>query len=234
MKHPLKLLLALSAILFSSLTAVAADTSVEPRLSTTTFQNITTQNHYPAGTEKTREAATTERQFGGLWVYDLFINLTTDIDFDGYYSSFNVSLDLDASFSSQTVYAVMYLSHNNGPWLEYAVTGNFFVSGEGSHDSIFIQSNLDSGYPSGYYDHFIEVYDAFNNSLLLSYGPNQSFVNIDIPFESYDHDNFVTTTGFISTPGLSVAYAGSGSLSLKMLLGFIGLLGLQRYTRWVS
>jgi len=226
----IKMLAVAFTALLTSLQATAAEVPSEPRMSTITFQNNTVQNHYPAASSEPdttlpNTKRTVQNYANGLWVFDLFIDLTTDVDYDGHYSSFTVSLDIESNFSPQTVYAVFYLRQENGLLLEYAATDNFVVDGSGSHDAIFIESSLDAGYPSGYYDHYVEIYDAYDNSLLLSYGPNQSSHAHNIPFESYTQDNFV------STVGVRLSVSSTGSLTLTTLLIFIGIFGLQRYTR---
>ena len=101
----------------------------------------------------------------GLWIYDLLISFGIDNDADGLYSNFSITLDIDNSFSPRNVYAVFYLSQNNGPWFEYAVTGNFNVSGSSASDSVSIETTFETGYPGDYYDILVEVYDA-NLSLI--------------------------------------------------------------------
>lgn len=171
-----------------------------------------------------------------LWVYDLSINLLTDLDFDGLYSSFSVSLDLDSSGYSQDVYAVMYLSQNGGGWQEYAVTSNFTVTGSSNHDRISIETELESGYYSGNYDHYIEIYDAHSHELVLTAGSeygNQSH----LPFESYTTDFGVSLhfnlsddysdNSYDSSVDVSLTLSGTGSIELATLIALL-LLALYR------
>jgi len=145
-----------------------------------------------------------------LWIYDLSISLLADLDFDGMYSSFRVSLDLDSNGYSQDVYAVMYLSQNGGTWQEYAVTGNFTVTGSSNHDRISIETELESGYYSGNYDHYIEVYDDFGVAVQFSLGN--------------DYDSSV----YDSSVDVSLSFSGSGSFELATLIALL-LLALYRY-----
>ena len=228
--HPFKKLIILLTTLLIGLPASAAEpvATTKPRLSTSTFQGTTTKNHY-TGTELRSNALqnkrTVQNHDHGLWIFDVFINLTTDIDYDGHYSSFTVSLDIESDFSPQTVYAVLYLRQNHGQWFEYAVTGNFTVAGNGPQDSVVIEATLDSGYPNGYYDHYVEIYDAYDHSLLITYGPDQSSHVHNIPFESHHYDNWVTSAS------VRVSFSGTGSLTLNSLLFFIGLIGAGHLTR---
>ncbi|OED42762.1 hypothetical protein AB833_05355 [Chromatiales bacterium (ex Bugula neritina AB1)] len=159
------------------------------------------------------------------WVREATLNLNQDNDHDGHYSSFNVTLDVDTHFSLSTVYAVLYLSHNGGVWNEYAVTGNFSIYAGSHDDSYSIDAVLDSGYPSGYYDHHIEIYDADTLTLLSHYGPEHSHYFHDLPFESRHHDEWSIDTS------LSLNFSGSGSMGYPTVL-LVSLLLIRR--RWLK
>jgi len=126
---------------------------------------------------------------------------------DGHYSNFNLTLDLDTSFAATTVYAVLYLASEGGPWNEYAVTGNFTVSGRGSADTFSLNAELDSGYPSGYYNHYIEIYDAYTHELIGLYGPEDSWHLYGLPIESRAHDS-----EFTFGTDISLSFSGTGSI----------------------
>jgi hypothetical protein len=142
-----------------------------------------------------------------LWIFDVTLNLHTDYDQDGHYSNFNLTLDLDTSFAATTVYAVLYLASEGGPWNEYAVTGNFTVSGRGSADTFSLHAELDSGYPSGYYNHYIEIYDAYTHELIGLYGPEDSWHLYGLPIESRAHDS-----EFTFGTDISLSFSGTGSI----------------------
>ncbi len=217
----------LIALMIASAPIAAANSAnAEPRLSTSTFQGTATSNHYPANTSRKTRSSPADRtishHYHGLWIFDVLINLTTDNDNDGHYSTFSVSLDVDTHFSPRLVYAVLYISQNNEPWSEYAVTGNFTVTGSGAADTVQIETNLESGYPSGYYDHYIEIYDAYDHSLLLSYGPNHSHHVRGLPFESYYDDSLY------SPVTVSLSFSGTGSVTPYWLTAMITLLIYRR------
>ncbi len=216
--------LGMSALVSSTAIAAPDTETPKPRLSSSTFQGKTTDNRYPATPQPDSNGnrRTALNHNHGLWVYDVLINLTADNDNDGHYSTFSVSLDVETNFSPRLVYAVLYLSQNNNPWSEYAVTGNFTVTGSGSADTVQIETNLESGYPSGYYDHYIEVYDAYDHSLLLNYGPNHSHHVRGLPFESYYDDSHY------SPVTVSLSFSGAGSFTPYWLTGMIALLVYRR------
>lgn len=230
----------------------ANELAAEPRLSTTTIAGATTYNRYQAAAalgEKNQSVGqkrTTRNHNHGLWFFDVLINLTNDHDYDGHYSSFTVSIDLEGSFSPRLVYAVLYISHNGGAWTEYAVTNNFNVTGSGIADTIEIETTLESGYTSGYYDHYIEIFDAYDDTLLLSYGPNDSQHVNNLPFESYYDDLFYTgddsyylnTTfhsggyyshsSYHSPLNVSLSLSGTGSFTPYPIAGLLALLAYRR------
>ena len=158
----------------------------------------------------------------GLWLYEVSIGLNSDYDSDGHYSNFSITLDFDTSVAASFVYAVLYVSIDNGPWNEYAVSGNFTVNGTDSNDAYTIHTTLDSGYPTGYYDHYVELYDAYTHEFLVSYGPHDSHYFHHLPFESSIHDHY--TSDFSSTISLNFTGTGStGPFSIGLLALLFGL-----------
>jgi len=209
---------ALSLILLSPLLAGKALAS-ETRIATTTIDGVSEVHQYSQSEHRSETKATRRdhRQVSnhnhGLWFFDVSIGFTTDHDYDGHYSAFTISLDLETDLSPTSVYAVFYLVDGYGTRLEYAVTSDFVVSGYNSDDAIFIETRLDSGYRSDYYDHYIEIYDAYSHSLLLHYGPENNHHFHHLPFESHYWD---TRGG--SYASVSLSFGGAGSLSFAPLL----------------
>lgn len=207
-----------SSIFAILLTLLLSDTvnaqppSTDTRTSTSLFNGQLIESEYPSFTDKSldRMKPLSDRTIlhagHGLWIYDLIIDLTIDNDADGHFSNFSITLDIDNSFSPRDVYAVFYLSQNQGPWFEYALTGNFTVSGNTESDSVTIQTTLETGYPNDFYNLYAEIYDAHSGALLLTYGPNQSSHVIGIPFESDYHDSFD------SSVNVQLSFSGAGSL----------------------
>ena len=193
-----------------------------------------TINAYPTEFAKLKnsadESGSLQRQVATfnslLWVFDIRLDLHTDNDHDGHYSNFSLTLDLDTTLPATTVYAILYLATEGGPWNEYAVTSNFTISGSGSADAFSLQAQLDSGYPSDYYNHHIEIYDAYTDELIGTYGPADSHLLVDLPIESRFHDNSVSivagvSVGFGNNTNLTIAGTGAitpGSLCLFAIL----------------
>lgn len=184
----------------------------------------TSQHNYDAGTLRSKppvDASTrTVRHHSPLfWLFDVTINLQHDYDSDGYYSDFSISFDFDTHLTSSLVYAVLYVSSPGQPWIEYAVTGDFFISGSGASDTYTIHATLDSGYQTGLYDHYIEIYDASTHAYLAGFGPHDSHVLHSLPFEStpYDYNRGIAS--------VSLSFTGTGAVDA----GTVGALALCLY-----
>ncbi len=123
-----------------------------------------------------------------FWVYDANVELFNDDDFDGYYHGIDLLFDVDTIFAAAEIYAVVYLSLDYGPWNEYAVTGDFWIFGASGDDVYVLVTELMSGYPTGNYDLLIEIFDAWDDSFLLSFGPDETSALSFLPLEDYDRD----------------------------------------------
>jgi hypothetical protein len=116
------------------------------------------------------------------------------------------------------VYAVIYLSYEFGPWNEYAVTDVFTLLGSSGTDEYIVETELVSGYPTGSYDILIELFDAYDDAYLASFGPDDTSELALLPLEDSTRD--VASTG---SPQVVVNSGGGGSLSWLLLLGLLAV-----------
>lgn len=221
-----------------SLSANAVDSSPAPdgRQTSITEAGFSSLHYYEAPLQRTQPAdaslsankRTTLNHQYGLWLYDVVIGFNNDYDNDGHYSNFSITLDFDTSLITPLVYAVLYVSIDDGPWNEYAVSGDFTINGSNAYDAYTIHATLDSGYPTGYYNHYVELYDAYSHEFLTGYGPDDNHYFHHLPFESSVHDHH---TGFASS--VSLRFTGTGSIGPFSLCLLVMLFGLQlkRYVR---
>lgn len=168
-------------------------------------------------------------QSGGMfdfWFYEADVIVFNDDDYDGYYHGLDVLFDVDTIYSSADVYAVLYLSHEGGPWNEYAVTEDFVVSGSSGSDEYGIVTELMSGYPTGSYDLLIELFDAYNGDYLASYGPSDTSELAYLSLEDFNRDAPVQEVIIVSE--------GGGGAFDGWLLGalFLLLIGSAIRTIW--
>lgn len=157
-----------------------------------------------------------------FWFYTADVELFTDRDRDGYYAGIDLLFDADTYFDIAEVYAVIYLSYEYGPWNEYAETENFTILGTSGADEYIVETDLVEGYPTGNYDILIELYDAYDNALVATIGPEDTSELSILPLEDIGRDSPVETTQIVVNSG------GGGSLSWLLLLGLAGVLARKR------
>lgn len=123
-----------------------------------------------------------------FWFYEADVILYNDDDNDGFYHGIDLLFDVDTNFVAADVYAVLYLSFEGGPWNEYAETVDFTIYGASGDDAYVIETELMSGYLTGSYDLLIEVFDAYDNSFLASFGPEDTSELAYLPLEDFNRD----------------------------------------------
>ena len=156
-----------------------------------------------------------------FWFYSADIVLFNDHDRDGYFSGIDLLFDADTYFTVAEVYAVVYLSFEGGDWNEYAATENFTLFASSSEDDYVVVTELLAGYPSGSYDVLIELFDAFDDTFLAWFGPDDTSELAFLPLEDAERDAVVIPEVIV------VNHGGGGSLSWLLILS-LGLAALVR------
>ena len=161
---------------------------------------------------------------GDITLYDASTTLISDFDADGFYHRFSVGIDADTVYSTSWVYAELYLSYEGGPWNHYATSSTFHIHGDSTQDVFVVETELAEGFPAGYYDVRIELYDADTGEWLLNYGPYDDASLSTLPLEDsvYD-DDYYYSSGYST----EVIVAGHGGLGLWFIAVF-ALTGLLR------
>lgn len=158
----------------------------------------------------------------GAIVFDATTTLLSDLDNDGHYHRFKVAIDADSSDThGEWVYAKLYLSLEGGPWNHYATSGDFYIKGRTSLDEFVVETELAEGFPTGYYDIRIELFDADFGDWLDTYGPHDDGSLNAIPLEDVERDDH---------SGYGYSVHGGGSLGW-LFLASLAVLGLGR--RWI-
>jgi len=111
---------------------------------------------------------------GDSYVYTAKTELFSDFDHDGYFHHLRVTFDADSNFDPARLYAIIYISADGKAWEQLYTTDDFTVHGSTGDDAYEVESDLVSGYSTGLYDVLIELYDAASDTLVDSYGPNES------------------------------------------------------------
>lgn len=139
-------------------------------------------------------------------IFDAKTLLSRDEDRDGFYHRLMVNFDPDVTSGGKAwVYARLYLSLEGGPWNHYFTTDVFTIEGDTGDDDYDVVTRLMDGYPSGYYDVLIELYDADYDLLVASYGPYEDRDLAVLPLE----DSYRDREG------------GGGALGPGLLLGLL-------------
>lgn len=156
-----------------------------------------------------------------FWIYDANTAIAGDLDGDGFYTRLELDLDADTVFESAWVYAVLYLSLEGGAWTEYGVTDVFDIYGASGGDEYYFDADLVSGFPTGYYDVLIELYDDYDGRLVATLGPADSADLFDLPLESETADAPDEPVVIVTDEG------GGGSAGV----GLIALLSIALWRR---
>jgi len=162
-------------------------------------------------------------------IYNVSSNLISDMDYDGFYPRFSITIDVDTLYDSAYVYAKIYLSYEGGPWSYMASTNTYQIYSDSALDAFTIETELSNGFYAGYYDVRIELYDADYNEWLVSYGPYEDSSLNALPLEDTYNDNFYDNyiTEFVYPVTTEVYVSGHGSMS-SWLLVTLGLILIAR------
>lgn len=169
----------------------------------------------PSASNKTAlpRVASTGQTF---WIYDAMTRLSGDIDGDGFYHQIDVTFDADVDFGTAAVYARLFVSYEGGPWNHYFTTDVFFIDGDSTTDLYTVSTHLLEGYPTGYYDVLIELYEASWDEFVADYGPFEDPALRVLPLEDLARDDYYTSDG------------GGGAFDLYGVIGLLGLLFVRR------
>lgn len=158
-------------------------------------------------------------------LYDAWVELSGDLDQDGYYHQIKVSFDADVnSATTEAVYAKIYLSYQHGPWFQLGTTDLFEIYSNSANDSYEIVNELESGFAPGDYEVLIELHSLYHSGIV-----SQRIVQLDrsgylITLEDLQHDQPAHAVVYVDSYG----YAVSGSFSLAGLL-ILGLIAMFKF-----
>jgi hypothetical protein len=128
-------------------------------------------------------------------IYDVSIDLISDMDYDGFYHYFNITIDVDTLLSRSFIYEDIYLSYEGGPWIYYASSNEYEINSDIYDDAFTLETELASGYPTGYYDLLVKIYDAHTDEFLLSYDSHDDYSLSAIPLEDSQRDEYDYDSG---------------------------------------
>lgn len=153
-----------------------------------------------------------------FWIYDSYVTLTADIDYDGYYSSFTLEFDVDTIYQSAPIYAVIYTSTSE-EFTPFYTTNIYNIYGDNTQDAIIIENDLVTGFPSNDYELMVVIYDADTDEVLaVSDGTDDA----DLAYLSLESENYE----YVETVEVVVVEHG-GALGAWLFAG----LGFAAYRR---
>ncbi len=152
-------------------------------------------------------------------IFDAQAVMSWDDDDDGFYHRLRVSFDPDVDGGEAWVYARLYLSLEGGPWNHLYTTEVFPITGDASDDAYEVVTRLLDGYPTGYYDVLIELYDADYDLLMVNYGPYEDRDLATLPLEDSYRDSYEESGG---------GGAMGGGLLLLLLIGAVKVVSERR------
>ncbi|MFC3094549.1 hypothetical protein DRW07_13325 [Alteromonas sediminis] len=173
-------------LLFLMAPASANDVKVNAQIPTVTNTQKSALKPLPSTKVVSQAQSQTAAAQSDYWFHDTWLTLTRDRDHDGYASSFSLTLDIDTVFSDSEVYAVVYLGDDDHYTSLYE-TSVFEIYGNSSSDTITLDIDLLTGYPTRDYDILIEIYDAYSN-VLLAY--NNLYDDADLGYQPLESSNF--------------------------------------------
>ncbi len=124
--------------------------------------------NYAARSKGQVEAYVANRHDQLFEIYEVDMQLLSDLDGDGFHHALNVFFDVDVSVDSATVYAKLYLSREGEPWIQYFTTDLFTIHVDDLSDAYEVETELMEGYVPGYYSVLIEIYSLDHAHMVAS------------------------------------------------------------------
>lgn len=138
-------------------------------------------------------------------IYNAYTALQDDFDKDGFYQTFSVVFDADIysydGHDLSEVYALLYLSHDGGPWIHYYTTDNFIIHGDSDQDEYEVMTTLLEGYHPDHYDILIDLYEVGYGDIVATYSSDDNQSLYALPLESADYDQVYVDTVHIHHGG---------------------------------
>ena len=150
-------------------------------------------------------------------IFDAEVQLLDDFDADGFYRSYSIRFDADVTSGSTEIFAEIWSRDATGEWYLEATTEDFVIEGNSTLDTYILETTLESGYATGYYDFKIDIYDAQSFSLLTTSSEFDGQLAY-VPLEDIAADTVATAPPVIVST-VSVESGGAGSM-----FGMAGLL----------
>lgn len=152
-------------------------------------------------------------------IFDAWIDLSGDLDDDGYYHQIRVTFDADVNTDVETVYVKLYLSYEGGDWYQYATSDLFEIYFDSVDDTYEVISELIDGYQPGHYEVMIELHSLYHPGVVATRILDSFSSGVDIALEDLQHDESYREV-YIDD-GYTYGHSGSFSLGGLVMLGLL-------------
>jgi len=133
---------------------------------------------------KRAPAVSRSLRFADFDIREVRSALIRDRDGDGHASEFRIRFDVDTAFTRTEVYAELFLRRfGDRDWTLYHRTDDFEVNGSSDSDDYFVTTTLEDGFPAGFYDVLIDIYEVAFDGIAATVGPVDAGALRDLPLE---------------------------------------------------
>ena len=189
------------------------------------------------GTEFTVEASSSTPQFrtanhgpvAEFEIFDAWVELSGDIDHDGFFHRIKTTFDADVNTPAETVYAKLYLSYEGGPWQQYADSDLYGIFYDSVDDSYEVVGELIEGYPPGYYEVLIELHSFYHPGVVASRMVSFDEEGYSITLEDLSFDEVYVQEEVYYEPDYIVS-SGSFSWAGILMLSFLLIIKLKYFS----
>lgn len=162
-------------------------------------------------------------------IFDAWVDLSGDLDDDGFYHQIRVTFDADVDTEVETVYVKLYLSREGGDWYQYATSDLFEIYYDSADDTYEVVTELLEGYQPGYYEVMIELHSLYHPGVVATRVVDSFSNDVDIALEDLQFDESYREV-FIDD-GYAHGHSGSFSLAGLIMLGLLLWIKLYFFRR---
>ena len=133
----------------------------------------------------------------GFEVFDASVFLIGDQDNDGFYSDFDIEMDVDIDSGTANVFAEIYFLNSNGDWQFLSSTAVFSITDNLASDSFTTAITLVDGFPDNYYDLLIDIYEEGIPGIVATIEASDDADLALVPLEDLNFDSNFNTNELI-------------------------------------
>lgn len=151
----------------------------------------TTEQHGTAETGSMNDTSglvSAQRYSTDVWFHRLELELTGDINNNGFFHRLYLRFDADTNRASQPVWAEFSLQRPGRAEQRFYVSSIFTLYRQSSNDWFAIDTIFEDDFATAYYDVIIRLYDANTGWLLADISGYDEMILADLPLEDVQRD----------------------------------------------